>query len=158
MKINLKKGTGLLEVVIAVAILTVSFTSIAFIFRKYVQYGLSNTERVKALYLAEEGIEAVKILRNSSWGNISGLSAGADYYVSFSTTTSSWAIGSAPAEIDGVFIRKVIVSGVNRDGNGDIAVAGTADSSSRFVNVQVEWPTITGTSTVELGTYITEIF
>ncbi len=152
-----QKGISLIEVVIGSSILLVAMMGIMAAYSLYVRTTLSNTERLQATLLLEEGVEMVRILRDADWdAHIDPLSTGADYFVQQSGSSLSFVSGSE--YIDGKFERSFEVFDVYRDGNDDIAISGTLDGSIKKVVVSVSWSTRTGTTTKEVTNYFADIF
>ncbi|OIO33078.1 MAG: hypothetical protein COZ49_03605 [Candidatus Yonathbacteria bacterium CG_4_10_14_3_um_filter_47_65] len=149
-------GFGLIEVVIATAILASVLLGVSFFFQTALRMSRNTTHLVQANFLSEEGIEAVKLMRDDSWDNIANLAAGIDYYldfdgVNFATTTTD-------TYIDGMFDRSFTVSDVRRDGNNDIATVGVIDPNTKKIALTVAWNSGYGTSTRTIETYITNLF
>lgn len=162
MNMNKKKGIGLLEVVIAVSILGAALMTIVVTYRMYLKAALSNTEIIKVTYLAEEGMEAVRLLRDESWGdNIGSLSFGTEYFLTYATTTNKWSVASTSQDnmIADRYYRTVVFDEVER-GSGDdiVASGGTSDSETRFVTVSMSWFEGDATTTRSLSGYITNLF
>jgi Tfp pilus assembly protein PilV len=155
----LKKNTGLtmVEVVIASSLILVAVVVLTAVHNLYLKSALSNGNSLKAAYLAEEGIEAMRYLRDDSWNaNIAPLSAADSYGVSLSG--SAWSTGASNKWVDG-FERVVTVGNVNRDANGDISSSGGAlDPDTRLVTVAVSWPLSGATTTRSISTYMTNLW
>ena len=137
---KLNKGLSLVEVVIASAIILAAVLVLLGVHSLYLKVALSNSNTVKAAYLAEEGIENVRFLRDSGWTtNISNLT---------STTTL----------IDN-FYRTVTLSAVSRDASGDIVTSGgSIDANTKLVTSSVSWWAATATTTKSISTYLTDIY
>ncbi|MEK9182160.1 MAG: hypothetical protein AAB781_01055 [Patescibacteria group bacterium] len=151
------KGFGLVEIIIGSTILTVSLIAISTYFQKSLQLSQDSGKTVQASFLLEEGIEAVKFFRDTSWVNISGLTAGTSYFFQFDGT--KWATTSANVFVDGVFERKLTIDNVPRDVNDDIVSSGgTDDPDTKKATVSVSWLGRNGTTTKSISTYITNIF
>jgi prepilin-type N-terminal cleavage/methylation domain-containing protein len=157
-KKNTKRGFALLEVVIAVSIIVIAFVVLITVYNLYLNKAKSNLNTVKAVYLSEEGIEAVKLLRNASWTtNIASLSQGTDYFLTFGT--NSVQINTTNTFIDGLYERKINFSNVYRDSNSDItASGGTIDTGTKLVTVTTSWSEKGATTTKSLSTYITNLY
>ena len=156
-----KAGFGLVEIIIASAIISVSIFSLSAIAVIGSRLQVQSLEKIRANFLAEEGLEALRFLRDKSWsGNLFTLSSGVDYYINFSTSTSLWSISSTPSYyIDSLFERKVKTENVFRDSNDDIVLSGgTNDPDTKKFTVFVAWYSKAGTSTVQLNTYLSDIF
>jgi type II secretory pathway pseudopilin PulG len=153
-KIN-KKGSGLIEVVIATSIFSVvsvvflnSFITISDVHKR-------NTFSIKGQLLAEEGIEAVRYIGDSNWSEIGALSNGVDYY--FELHTSNWTTTTTPEVIDGFFYRVFRLSAVNRQNGVIVDAGGTTDVNTRKANVTVSWRWKNATTTVQYETYVINI-
>ena len=82
------KGFGIAEIVVAVAIIALSIFGLLTVAGVSLKTLRANTSNIQAAFLIEEGVEAVKVLRDSGWdANISPLNAGESYYLSFNSTT-----------------------------------------------------------------------
>jgi type II secretory pathway pseudopilin PulG len=66
-KNNNEKGFSLLEVIIAVGITSFAFVGIMAIFASNIRVELGNRDRITASYLAQEGVEVIRQLRDISW-------------------------------------------------------------------------------------------
>lgn len=151
------RGFGLIEIVIGSTILTISLIAISTYFQKSLQLSQDSGKIVQASFLLEEGVEAAKFFRDTSWQNISGLTAGASYFLQFDGT--KWATTSSNIFVDGVFERKLVIDNVARDANDDIVSSGgTNDADTKKATVSVSWLGRNGTTTKSISTYITNIF
>ncbi|MBI2610233.1 hypothetical protein HYW53_03650 [Candidatus Giovannonibacteria bacterium] len=154
-------GFGLIEVVIAASILSATVFSLLAVFIISNRLSMEASDRIRANFLAEEGIEAMRFLRDKSWGaNFESLTPGTDYYLSFDAGTSVWSIVTAdPGLIDGLFRRKVNVQSVSRDSNADIVTSGgTVDPETKKITVSIYWQERYTTPSVGVSTYLSNIF
>ena len=156
-----KSGFGLVEIVIASAIISVSVFSLSAVAVIGSRLQSQSLEKIRANFLAEEGAEAMRFLRDKGWStNISLLSQGTDYYIKFSTTTSQWSISSNPEPfIDSLFERKVAVENVSRDAIDNIVISGgNNDPDTKKFTAVVSWQERGATSTVQISTYLSDVF
>lgn len=155
-------GFGLLEIVIATAIISGTIFSLLFVFLISNKLATASSNKVRASFLAEEGLESLRILRDESWSaNLAGLSVGTNYYLSFNTITSAWSISTLnPGNIDNLFTRTITVENVNRDPTTDdiVLTGGTNDPDTKKFNVSVAWLERGGSMVVVVSTYLTDIF
>ena len=154
---GMKKGMSLVEVLVAIFIFTIILSSLILISNMYLSGAGDNLKITQAAYLAEEGIEAVKTIRDSGWANISSLNSGQTYYLYFNTV--SWQATTTKIYSDS-FLRSFILEDVKRDpSTKDISDSGVFDSNDKTkkLTVFVSWPGKTGTTTKSLKTYITDI-
>lgn len=153
-------GFGLIEIVVAVSIISATLYALIVTTRVAFKIVSQNSVRIQAEFLAEEAIEAVRSLRDTSWsGNISTRTSEFLYYPKFSAITSAWTLeSSSPGLIDNTFTQIVILGDVYRDANADITASTTSgaqlDSGTRLVKARVIW----NDELLEISTYITNVF
>ncbi|MFM7088616.1 MAG: hypothetical protein ACKOW9_03730 [Candidatus Paceibacterota bacterium] len=165
-KFSNQKGSMMIEVIVATAIITIAVLSATGVAQKSVSIARQSTQNIKAGILLEEGAEVVRITRDFDWANISGLTIGATYYPFFQTTVlvptnpqGIWTLSSTPNTVDG-FTRTVVFSAVNRDADtGDIVTSGGKnDPGTRLATVTVTWNVGAAVQTKSLSFYITDLF
>lgn len=150
-------GFSLIEVIIASAIVSSLVLAISFVSTKGITLSNRALKEVQTTNLLSEGAEAVRLIRDNSWTNISSLQVGTNYYLYFNTTTNLWSLSQTPNTID-YFTRIITVSNVYRDVNNDIASTGTLDSNSKLFTITTTFNTKEGTVTKQLQLYIFNIF
>jgi type II secretory pathway pseudopilin PulG len=148
------RGFFLIEVIVATAIIATVLILLVGAIQDSVEVSKRALERTQAAYLLEEGVEAVKSVRDTAWSTIAGLTSGTTYYLSW--TGSAWALTTTPSTID-VFTRTIVCATVYRDANDDIATSGTADTGTRSCTVTVAWSAPSGTQSQNLTFYISDI-
>lgn len=154
---HLKSGFGTLEIIVGLAIISISFFSLMAVSRLSLELVAQSAKRVKAGFLLEEGVEALKILRDAGWTfNIAPLSNSAVYYLDFNNNT--WQATTTNIYIDGIFERSFTIGDVYRDANDDIAAFGFLDPGTKKVSMAVAWKEKSGTTTKSISTYITNLF
>ena len=153
-----KKGFGLVEIVISVAIMTTVFSAFFFFYRQALILSQRTTVLVQTNMLLVEGVEVVKFLRDESWSaNLATLATSTSHYLLF--TSGDWEVAAtSSAPIDGIYTRYFELEDVYRDGNDDIATVGTYDDGTLKVTMYVEAMEKGATSTESVVTYITDIF
>ncbi len=148
------QGLTLVEVLVAASIILVALSAMIGVFNVYMRIAYSNATAAKAAYLAEEGVEAVKLMRDTSWAtNIAPLALDTDYALAFGTST--WAATTTKIYIDNTFLRTFRLSSVQRNVSSDIDPAGTLDVGTKLLTMTVAWSAGTATSTKSIATYIT---
>ena len=156
LKIKNSRGFMMVEVLVVASIITVSVLAAMAVAQKSVYVSRQALHNLEAGFLLEEGVEAVRILRDNSWDNISALSPATDYYPLFSG--GSWTLSITPQTI-GIFTRKINVASVNRDdSSGAISPAGTDDPGTKLITATVSWPEGGATPSKTLPFYIMDIF
>lgn len=151
---NKKSGFGLLEVVIASAIITVSLGALILSFINTMALEENNLRKTQAVFLAEEGLEIVRGLRSESWENI-------NTYGQYSISCSSGdcvLVGVDDSLISGLFTREIEIAPAYRDNDNKLVESGELDEDTVFVTVSVSWFAGQGLRTEVLQTYFTNIF
>ncbi len=148
--INLRQsGVSLIEVIVAMAIITSMLVAVGFSVTSYVDARTQLLDNTKSVYLAEEGYEMLRVIRDDDWSTINGLVNGTTYY--FDVTDTTLAITATPEIIDTDFTRSFVLSRAFRDSNDDIVdssdPSAVVDSGTRVIDVSVAGPT--GTSTLK---------
>ena len=162
--INLEqeKGFGLVEILVASGIITVVAVGVLSASQLSLRLVRNSTLEGSASFLSEEGIEAVRIMRDAGWSaKIAPLISSTTYYPIFNT--GAWTLTTTnPGLIDGVFSRTVIFDDAYRRNSDDDIVdisssdSKTLDAGTRKVTVRVSWDF--PAKQVELVTYITNLF
>lgn len=146
----MKRGFSFIEIIMAIAIFTIvagsSVTSLLGNFRIQTK----TTDNSRAAAIANEGIEAVRSMRNNSWSSLVDGSHG------LTDVGGTWQFSGTSDLVDGKYTRVINISPANRDGSGNlIATAGTTDSNAKLVTSTVTWtPTQGGPQSFELTTYV----
>lgn len=152
---NQNNGFMMVEVVVVISIILVSVLAAMSVAQKSISVSRQALHTSQASFLLEEGAEAVRILRDNSWSNISSLTAGAAYYPIFS---ESWTLSPNPSSL-GIFTRTVTVNNVNRDNTtSDISSSGTNDAGTKLITIRVSWNENGETVSKTLSFYIMDIF
>lgn len=160
-KAKRQRGFGLLEVVVGLSILSLSFFTLLLVGRNVVRLSSNTTRSLQTAFLLEEGMEALRSVRDQGWtSNIANLSlAPASYSLTFSTTTSLWLTTTTPEVIDQTFWRTFTISPVSRDTNDDITLSGgTLDPNTKKFTVTLVWRGAVSTTTSSISTYLTNYF
>lgn len=143
-------GQSLVEVIVALAIFSLVASALATMAIGGNNALLQGGDQSEAAALAEEGIEAIRAIRDAAW-NVSPdaqVSAGG----------GSWAYAGGGPEVIGKYTRTIAFTDVCRDGSDDITPCpGTyVDAHTRRASVTVSWTTVTGAmNTVERVAYLT---
>lgn len=156
--IDLRNGFTLIEIVVGVAILVGVFISLGGIANYVVRLSSDANLRIRSAFLAIEGIEAVKAMRNQGWAAyVAPLTSGVDQYLLFSA--DRWLATTTPGTIDGIFTRTIRFENASRDGSDDIVMSGgTNDPNTKKVTVTVSWAGHGIQRRDIIATYITNLF
>lgn len=145
-----KKGIGIIELLVVVAILAITLTSLLGManFSLGIQ-GLSR-QISQANDLAKEGQEAARNIRdNSGWSQISNGNHG------LTNAGGRWAF-LGTENIIGGFTRTVLIGDAQRDGSSNIVESGgSVDIDTKKITVTVSWSEKNRPHNVELITYLT---
>ena len=148
-----------MEIIIGTTIISLSLVGLITSFNLFVRTGLANTQKVQAVYILEESIEAFRYIRDDGWtANISTLSKNVSYNLAFDG--SNWEATTTSALIDNVFDRTItIVDVYRRDSDDDIIASTSPDSKTLDPNtVQVTASVSWDEDEVNATTYFTNIF
>lgn len=150
-------GFGVIEALVGVSIL---FTATMFVYFSMSLFLNSRAElllKTQSLYLAEEGLEIMRYIRDEDWEVLNTeLSTDTTYYL----LAGSDQVGTTtvPEVIDGTFTRSFVLHDVYRDDvTTDISSGGAGtsiDSDAREVEMRVYY----GTGTTTLTTILTNLF
>ena len=151
-----KNGISLVEVIVGAAITTLILSGLIAAYQLYFKTALANLRQVEAAFLAEEGAETLRFLRDGSWNNLSSLTAGATYYLTF--YNGNWQATTSNIFVDGIFERKFVLTNVYRDGNDDIAPTGTLDLNTKKAVITLAWNNGLATTSKSLEFYLTNFF
>ena len=156
---NSYKGIGLVEVIISVSILTIIMIGLISTFNYYVGAGTRSTEKIQGVLLAEETLEALRYMRDSSWSTIGDLATSTSYHLEF--TGVLWKASSTQIVIDGKFEQTFTLDDVYRKDSDDDIVplsssdAKTLDPDTLLITVSI---LTGGATTTEIVTYMTNLF
>ena len=153
---NKTKGVSLVEIVVGAAIATLILSGLIATYNFYFKTALANLQHVQVAFLTEEGWEALRFLRDTDWSNLSSLTTGTTYYLTF--YNGNWQATTSNIFVDGIFERKFILYGVYRDANDDIASSGTLDSNTKKAIITVAWSRGLATTSKSLELYLTNLF
>lgn len=153
-------GSGMVEILVAIFIFTIVLGSLITASNQYLTGAGDNLKSAKAAYIAEEGVEAIKIIRDTDWDTVAALSNNTNYYLYWNTSSSTnntWYATTTSSLVDTSFTRTFTLEAVYRDSNGKIQQSGTLDVNTRKLTVTVSWSARSATTTKSLSTYITNI-
>lgn len=150
------QGITLVEVLVGISILAGALIFITHTVTLFVAARNELVADTKATYLAEEGYELVRSVRDEGWSNITALSVDTEY--AFSITTTTITVVTSPEVVDEVYRRTFQLHELYRDADDDIVASTTpgalADSEGREV-----WVTVGASfGTTTLRAVITNLF
>lgn len=155
------RGFSLVEVIIGASLITLSLVGLVGTYSFYLKVGLKNTDTLQSSFILQEGVEAVTLMRDDAWSNLSSLTPGSWYYIAWSGST--WVSTTTEQILDSSFTRTFKLDDVYRlDAGKDITAtsspgAKTLDADTKKLTVRV-----TASSTPALDkqiiTYLTNLF
>lgn len=132
---KLKAGFSLIEVVVGISLITLSLVGLTGAYSFYIKAGLQNTATLQSSFLLQEGVEAVTLLRDDAWSNISELTPGIFYYLAWGGST--WEATTTPIVIDSQFTRTFKLDDVyRRTSDMDIVDEGSGDPKALDSNTK----------------------
>lgn len=154
---RVSRGFAAVETVVGVALAAMILIFATNAIALFINTGRTISEKTKALYLAEEGLELVRFVRDESWNNISALSTSGTHYLNVTPTLITTT--ATPEYVDG-YKRSFTVQNVYRNTSTNDIVASTtagsvADTNAKYVTVNVVWGT--PTTTVSLTSILTDL-
>lgn len=136
-----RRGITAVEAVIGLSIAGLMLTYAAHAIVTFISSARAVTEKTQALYLAEDGLELLRFVRDNDWSNVSGLSLGTPHYLDVAST---YVRATTTPETIGDFSRSFTLRNVYRNSSTDDIVASTtsgavADPDSKYVTMTVSW-------------------
>ena len=136
------QGISLVEVIVGISILAAIAVTVGISVTTYVDARGNLLTDAKATYLAEEGYEILRAIRDEDWGDISSETTGTTRYLSVTPTTLS--ITGTAEVIDSQYTRSFEIQSLYRNGSDDVVASGapgaTLDPDSRIVEISVVGP------------------
>ncbi|MBI2450902.1 MAG: hypothetical protein HYV52_00985 [Parcubacteria group bacterium] len=150
---ELKNGFGLVEIIVAVGLLAgaiFAITELTFFLNRTAK---ERTVSERAVFLTKEGLELTRTIRDRGWTNyIANQTIGIDLHPVLGGTPAGWSFASGTETIDNIFVRKIVLSNVNRDSQDNIVLTGgVLDPGTKKVIATVSW----GVKKIEFTAYIT---
>lgn len=159
---NSKRGISAIEILIAVAIIALTLTTLLSLAAFSLRASLLTKEAIRAKNIAQEVLEAVRNFRDgTTWDNgLKTLSTGESnpyYPEKDSSVPPEWNL-VAGEEITNGFTRKVIFYDVQRDpvNHNIVESGGTDDPGTKKVKAVVFWQERGKTHQIELITFLTD--
>ena len=158
-RLGKSRGFTLIEIVLATSIFTMFFLSISFFYKKALDVSKDTTGHIQSGYFLEEGIEAVKLMRDAGWTtNIATLTPGTTYYLYWNG--SMWTATTTVQVLENTYTRSFVIANVARDANDNIVSSGgTNDPGTKMVTLNISWMRYgnKGITSDSIQTYITNL-
>ncbi len=155
---NFHKGISLVEVVVASSIIGLSMIYISNVYTNFLNLSLENTYKVQAVFLVDEGVEAIKTMRSYAWSTIGSSTSDVVYYLTWQN--NRWQSTTTQTLVDDKFIRKYTVSDVYRDPStlNIVENGGVLNPDSKIINMDVSWSYKGSTSTKSTSFYMFNLY
>lgn len=153
------RGLSLVEIVIGSSLILIALSGLITAYAFYFRAGLRNTPELQAAFLLQEGAEALTLLRDEAWTNLSSLAPETPYFLSWNGT--KWTTTASETLVDNAFRRTITLSDVYRRNSDKDIVASTSpdaktiDPGTTKITVQVTAP---GGVDKSLTAYLTNLF
>ncbi|MFC1787796.1 prepilin-type N-terminal cleavage/methylation domain-containing protein [Patescibacteria group bacterium] len=127
-----RNGHGLVEVLVAIAILAIGGTAVVSLVLGAMQSSKIAGQRTQAVAFAREGIEAVHSVAKDAHNRLAVGTFGLD------SDTGVWQLTTSEDQ-KGIFTREIIIESAYRDPQGNLAEVGVIDPTSFKVTGLVKW-------------------
>lgn len=146
-----------IEMAVGVSIAGVILVYTMYSIMQFVNSARDITQKTEAIYLAEDGLELVRFMRDEDWTTLSGFTLNTPLYVAVSA--AAIVPTTTPEIVDG-FTRSFTMQNLYRNSSTDDIVASTTggsiiDPNGRYVTMTVGWGT--AGEYVALSTILTNI-
>lgn len=149
MKLNqTMPGQSLIELLIAIGLTAVLLPALITAIVATTEGRAQSAQRTDATNLLKEAEEAIRIIRETNWQQIS---TNGTYHPTI--VGSNWTLSPGAETING-YSRKIDIQDTQRDASGNISLSGTIDPSTKKIISTVSWTTPIS-SQVDSAAYIT---
>lgn len=130
-----KEGLTLIEILLAVTIFTIFSLGIFYLSLDTLRRDTNTVNSNEALFYAEEGLEAIRNMRDINYLQLSNGDHGLAY------SGGIWSFVEAPERVEDFYDRTITIEDVYRDGSGNIdsTGAGTLDPETKKVTSSLSW-------------------
>lgn len=128
-----QKGMSLIEIVFAIMIFAIFSICIFYVSLDNLRKNSNIEMDSSALMYAQEGIEAVRNVRNKNYLLLENGSYG------LKQTEEGWELTEEEENIDGFYSRIITIEDIYRDDNGNISDSGEIDPDTKKITSEVSW-------------------
>lgn len=148
-------GFGLIEIVVTLALIGTLFAATSQLLALTINQQRVAENDSRAVFLAQDAIEAAKNMRTRSWEALEALANDTEYHPAI--VSGEWRFDEGAETISPNFTRSVRFFPVLRDINGEIVeIGGTHDDTMRKVVATVTWPYRDGQRSNAIASYLTD--
>ena len=155
--INSKQnGYGLVEVIIVSTLGIMVFLGISGALNSFLKIAIMNIDNTEALFLARSSLEQARAVRDEDWNNICSLTPGDSYYFEADGVSPKKWIAKTGTKVEDGYTVWIVVSKVQRDGDGNISPSGTTDDDDTLkITSNVSWSAAGSAEQINLFQYLT---
>lgn len=146
------QGQSMIELIVALGLFAVLAAGLVLAYLDAHITGRQGVEESQATFLAREGLEAVRSIRNNQWNDLTNGSHG------LTKQNGYWEFaGISEPGLLGKFSRTIEIADAARDGGGNLVESGgSVDTETKAATATVSWMLSSGRSrSLSLATYIT---
>lgn len=155
-------GFSILELIVAVAIFAISFTSITYLLIDINKSAFSTQQRIQAILISEEGIDSIRAIRDADFENSLFVASDGQYTLNFNENDLRWSLEESeePEEVstllgdssnNKIFYRLIEIEEIS-----GLGASTTATTSKKLIKSIVTYDKINGgIATTTLQTIIT---
>lgn len=122
-----QKGISIVEIIIAISILSAVVAFIGYSITLYIDARDRMLSDTVSLYLIEEGYELARSIRDEDWNDLDTLTLDTEY--GFDVDASSIGVDLNPEIINGAYRRTFELRALYRDSDGDVVASTTTGSA-----------------------------
>ncbi len=148
----------MVELIVISAVLSIIVIAASYVAKKSIEVSSRTIHTMEASFLLEEGVEVMRILRDSNFDNVDPAIEGySNQYLTLVSNT--WSLVDAP-QTNGIFTRIINIYPVYRDATtSDIVTSGgVLDTGTSKITVTVSWSEGTTTLSKSLTFYLSDLF
>ncbi len=153
-----QKGFMMVELIVISAVLSIIVIAASYVAKKSIEVSSRTIHTMEASFLLEEGVEVMRILRDSNFDNVDpAIEGSSNQYLTLVSNT--WSLVDAP-QTNGIFTRIINIYPVYRDATtSDIVTSvGVLDTGTSKITVTVSWSEGTTTLSKSLTFYLSDLF
>lgn len=148
----------MVELIVISAVLSIIVIAASYVAKKSIEVSNRTIHTMEASFLLEEGVEVMRILRDSNFDNVDpAIEGSSNQYLALVSNT--WSLVDAP-QTNGIFTRIINIYPVYRDStSSDIVTSGgVLDAGTSKITITVSWLEGTTTLSKSLTFYLSDLF
>lgn len=145
---KISNGQSLVEILVVIGLLSILLPALITGLVSSRGGEAQQKQRIDATAFLKEGADAVRNIKYIDWNSFACFVAGGtcnpsslSVYLQYNSTSHQWELATGAVPTVNGFTRTILISNVNRDSSGNIAVSGNNDPSTKKVTITVAWST-----------------